>query len=81
MGVAEADLAQTQGRLTLQGKRAKRAPCDSAGVVAMACMKEGDRRNTGNPIAWSSVRPTGSPRGTGRARWGGGEARRTDDVG
>jgi len=26
-------------------------------------------------------RPTGNPRGTGRARWGGGEARSTVEVG
>ena len=33
-------------------------------------MKEEDRRNTGSLVTWSSARPTGSPRGPGRARWG-----------
>src|SRR5258708_38587906 len=32
-------------------------------------------RNTGSPKAWSERRPTGSPRGTGRALWGGGGVR------
>jgi hypothetical protein len=30
-------------------------------------MKEESRRNTGSPITRSGVRPTGLPRGTGRA--------------
>ncbi len=37
------------GRLPLLGKRAKQAPSSSAGVVAMACVQEEDRSNTGKP--------------------------------
>ena len=44
-------------------------------------MEEEGRRNTGSPIAWSSARPTGRPRGTGRALWGGFDARSTAEVG
>lgn len=40
---AEADPANLRGRLSPLGKRAKRAPRGSAGVVAMACMEEEDR--------------------------------------
>ncbi|MFH0998687.1 MAG: hypothetical protein V1844_24825 [Pseudomonadota bacterium] len=43
------------------GRRERSAAHDSAGVVAMACMKEENRRNTGSPMAWSGARPTGSP--------------------
>lgn len=39
----------------------------------MAGMKEEGGSNTRRPIEWLSVRSTGSPRGTGRARWGGGD--------
>src|SRR5712691_11805936 len=38
-------------------------------------------RNTGSPKAWSERRPTGSPRGTGWALWGGGEVRSTAEAG
>ena len=37
------------GRPASVGKRAKRAPTGSAGVLTMACMKEEDRSNTGSP--------------------------------
>ena len=72
---------KARGKLLRVGKRAKYAPSRSAGVVATACMKEEDRRNTGSPVAWSSARPTGNPRGTDRAQRGDGEARSTDEVG
>lgn len=35
------------------GKRAKRAPKGSAGVLAIACIQEEDCCNTGSPIVWS----------------------------
>lgn len=34
----------------------KKAPRGSAGVMAMACMKEEDRCNTGKPIGRASVK-------------------------
>ena len=40
---AEADPAKLRGRLPSLGKRAKRAPKGSAGVVAMACVEEEGR--------------------------------------
>ena len=48
-GNAEADLPAIRGRLPSGGKRATRAPSDSAGVVAVARMQEGDGGNTGSP--------------------------------
>ena len=69
---AEADPAKRRGRPPPQVKRTERAACGSAGVLVTACMEEGNRRNTGNPALWSNVRPTGRPRGTGRAGQGGG---------
>ena len=41
-GDAEADPPEKRGRLASDGKRAARAPTDSAGVVAAAHMEEGD---------------------------------------
>ena len=56
------------------GKRATQAPTDSAGVVATARMEEENGRNTeALAVAWHA--PTDSPRGSGRAVQGGGEAR------
>ena len=45
--------SRIRGRLPFLGKRAKRAPKDSAGVLARACIQEEDRCNTGSPIVWS----------------------------
>jgi len=69
------------GKAAVTGGESEAQPVFSAGVLATACLKEGDSRNTGNPVLWSSARPTGNPRGTGQARWGGGEARSTVEVG
>ena len=55
---AEADLPVDRGRLVLAGKRAMHAPTDSAGVVAVARMEEGEGRNTGSPVG-----------GVARANW------------
>jgi hypothetical protein len=66
-GNAEADPPVFRGRLLSLGKRAMRAPRDSAGVVTMACIEEEDRCNTGRLLRWPIARPTGHPRGTGRA--------------
>ena len=78
---AEADPSNYRGRLPLLGKRAKEALSSSAGVMATACMQEEDSSNTGSPMAWSSVRPTGRRRRPGWARWGGGEVRNTAEAG
>ena len=69
------------GKAVVTGECERNAVCGSAGVLVTACVEEEDRGNTGSPITWSSARPTGRPRGTGRARWGGGEARSTVEVG
>ena len=42
--------ASYSGRLQSAGKRATRAPAGSVGVVAAACMQEGNGRNTGSPV-------------------------------
>jgi hypothetical protein len=65
----------------VMGEASEMQPVISTGVLATACMKEEGRRNTGSPLLWSSVRPTGSPRGSVWAVWGGGEVRSTDEVG
>ena len=69
---AEADPPVSWGRLPATGKRATRAPVVSAGVLAAACVREGDRGNTGSPVGGAHA-PTGSPRGTA---WAGGVADR-----
>ena len=73
---AEADPPGTRGRLPAVGKRATRAPTGSAGVMAAARVDEGDGRNTGSPAGGVD-----SPRGSGRAEQGGGEARTTEEAG
>ena len=77
---AEADPPSFRGRQPASGKRATRAPGVSAGVLAAACVQEGDRGNTGSPGGGAHA-PTGSPRGTGRAGQGGGEVRSTGEAG
>ncbi len=77
---AEADPPLFRGRQPASGKRATRAPGVSAGVLATACVQEGDRGNTGSPVGGVHA-PTGLPRGTGRAGQGGGEVRSTDEAG
>jgi len=52
-----------------------------AGVVAMACVKEESTGNTGSPNGERSWLSTGTPWGAGRAVWGGGQARSTDEAG
>jgi hypothetical protein len=47
----------------------------------MACPYTEIQRNTGNPRPPGCVTPTGNPRGPGRAAWGGGQARTTDEAG
>ncbi len=77
---AEADPPLFRGRQPASGKRATRAPGVSAGVLAAACVPEGDGGNTGSPVGGVHA-PTGLPRGTGRAGQGGGEARSTGEAG
>lgn len=51
------------------------------GVLASACMKEGSVRNTGSPSGAGACPATDSPRGSGRAVWGGGEVRSSEEAG
>ena len=53
---AEADPPWKRGRLPAVGKRATRAPTDSAGVLAVACVEEGTGRNTGSPAGGVGTR-------------------------
>ena len=71
-GNAEADPPLVRGRLAAVGKRATRAPIGSAGVLAAACVQEGDSSNTGSPDGGAHA-PTGNPRGPA---WAGGVAER-----
>jgi len=50
---ADADLVFRQGRLILTGKRAKKAPGESAGVLVTACTQQETCGNTGSPAQWS----------------------------
>jgi hypothetical protein len=52
-----------------------------AGVLAMACMQTGTRRNTGSPSGDPQLGSTGNSREPGRAVWGLGEAHSTDESG
>src|SRR5262245_26319759 len=56
------------------GSRATCAPRGSAGVVATACRHRETVSNTGNPSGGGTCPPTGDPRGSGRAVWGGGRS-------
>jgi len=51
----------------LVGDVSEMQPTSSTGVMAMACMKEEGRGNTGSPVMWSSAKLTRNPRGTGWA--------------
>ena len=66
-GNAEADPPVCRGRPLSLGKRAMRAPRGSAGVVTMACIEGEGWCNTGRLPRWPIARPTGLPRGIGRA--------------
>ena len=54
--------------------------CGPTGVMATACLHREIERNTGNPSGGRRL-PTENPRGTGRAVWGGGQARNTVETG
>jgi hypothetical protein len=54
--------------------------CGPTGVVATACLYMEIERNTGSPSGGRRL-PTENPRGTGRAVWGGGQARSTVEAG
>ena len=69
---AEADPPCLRGRLAAVGKRATRAPSDSAGVLTAACVQERDSSNTGSPVGGVHA-PTRNPRGPA---WAGGVAER-----
>src|SRR5438552_14835924 len=78
--VVGADPAKGWGRPLPQVPGERHDPaCGPTGVRATACLY-GDRTQHGKPQRW--VRdPTGRPRGTGRAAWGGGKVRSTDEAG
>ena len=57
-----------------------REPGAAPGVVATACA-QGKRTQHGKPHGVVRAMTTGSPRGTGRALWGGGEVRSTAESG
>ena len=59
-----------RGRLEWLGKRAMEAPSRRAGVVAMACTREENARNTGSPIAWSVVTANLGPVTVGQGAMG-----------
>ena len=69
-----------RGRPPSVGGYERTAPIGPAGVVVTACLHRG-QRNTGSPSGGGVGPPTGCPRGTGRAVWGDGEARSTDEAG
>jgi hypothetical protein len=70
-----------RGRLIRLGVNERRStPSRCAGVVATACT-QGKRTQHGKPHGVVGARPTGSPRGTGQAPWGGGEVRSTAEAG
>ncbi|HEV3437484.1 MAG TPA: hypothetical protein VG122_08995 [Gemmata sp.] len=62
------------------GPRATR-PSIPTGVYGDDTQTNGDCRNTGSPKWWEDTLPTGRPRGTGRAIWGGGQVRSTEEAG
>ena len=80
-GNAEADPPEFRGRPPPLGKRARRAPSGSAGVVATACMHRGERRNTGNPRRRRSVCANRQPARARPGRLGWREARSTVEAG
>jgi hypothetical protein len=54
----------------------------ATGVMTTACLHMEIQRNTGKPqVVGACDPPTGRPRGTGRAAWGGGEARSNVEAG
>ena len=68
-----------RGKADVDGERAN-SPIGPAGVLATACRHRGPDATREAPavIAWRS---TGSSRESGRAVWGGGGARTTDEAG
>jgi len=80
-GNAEADPPEFRGRPPPLGKRARRAPGGSAGVVATACMHMGERRNTGSPRRRRGVRANRQPARARPGRLGWREARSTGEAG
>ena len=65
-GNAGGDPPDVRGSLASVGKRATDAPAGPAGVVASACMEDGECSNTGSSVGGLHA-PTGNPRGPVRA--------------
>ena len=61
-GNVDADPVEKRGRLTSAGKRAKRAPDESTGVVVTACSAAGVWRKHGKPVAEAEASRQPAPR-------------------
>jgi hypothetical protein len=64
----------------LMGQDERTSSIRPAGVQATACRQRGPEATREAP-AVIAVRSTGNSREPGRAVWGGGEARKTDEAG
>ena len=70
------------GKAAVDGEStSEQAPSDPAGVMATACRHRRSDATREAPAVSAVTRSTGSSRETGRAVWGGGEARSTDEAG
>jgi len=80
-GNANADPIETRGRLTGRRKRTKRALRPYRRGIGEDMRATETCGNTGNPTRREVKAPTRSPRGTGWAVRGGGEARTSEEAG
>jgi hypothetical protein len=78
--MAGADLTVTQGRPLMVERDERTSSIEPAGVMAMACTHRRPDATREAP-AVIIIRSTGNSRETGRAVWGGGEARSTEEAG
>ena len=79
-GNADADLLELQRKLeSLRKQNVESTKWVCRGSGDGMCVKE-TRRNTGNPSPQDDQSQTGTPRGTGRAKMGGGQARSSAEA-
>ncbi len=79
-GNADADLLEIQRRLrSLWKQNVKGTKWVCRGSGDGMCVKE-TRRNTGSPSSQVRQLQTGNPRGSGRAKMGGGQARSSEEA-
>ena len=78
---ADADPAQTWGRLPSGTKRAKHARPESAGALMRACWQREFCGNTGDPARSRRKRQRIAREGLGAAGWEVGEVRSTGEAG